>query len=79
METSTAGKKRDLHAARQRAAAAALASRWGGEKRTQSKQVRVDARAADLLAQVPDIDRRAVASKGVLAAAAAYLAGNSDV
>lgn len=58
--------------------AAALASRWGGDKRTQSKQIRVDADAADLLAQVPDRDRRAVASKGVRKAAAAYLAGSGD-
>lgn len=70
--------KSDLHAIRKRAAAAALASRWGGDKRTQSKQIRVDADAADLLARVPDRDRRAVASKGIREAAAAYLAGSGD-
>lgn len=69
-------RKRELHAIRKRAAAAALATRWGGDKRTQSKQIRVDADAADLLARVPDRDRRAVASKGIREAAAAYLAGN---
>lgn len=69
-------RKRELHAIRKRAAAAALATRWGGDKRTPSKQVRVDADAADLLARVPDCDRRAVASKGVREAAAEYLAEN---
>ena len=69
-------RKRELHAIRKRAAEAALATRWGGGKRTRSKQIRVDADAADLLARVPDRDRRAVASKGVREAAAAYLAGN---
>ena len=37
-----------------------------------------DADAADLLARVPDRDRRAVASNGVREAAAAYLAGSGD-
>lgn len=68
-------RKRELHAIRKRAA---LTERWGGDKRTPSKQVRVDADAADLLARVPDRDRRAVASKGVREAAAAYLAENGD-
>ncbi len=71
-------RKRELHAIRKRAARAALATRWGGESREQSKQIRVDADAADLLARVPDRDRRAVASKGVREAAAAYLAGSGD-
>lgn len=65
-----------LHDVRKRAARAALTERWGGDKRTPSKQVRVDADAADLLARVPDRDRRAVASQGVRAAAGAYLAEN---
>lgn len=68
----------DLHAIRKRAAAAALAKRWGCVRRAPSKTVRVDTGAADLLARVPERDRRAVASDGVRAAAAAYLAGNSD-
>ena len=71
-------RKRELHAIRKRAARAALTERWGGDKRTPSKQVRVDADAADLLARVPDRDRRAVASKGVREAAAAYLAESGD-
>lgn len=40
-------RKRELHAIRKRAARAALTERWGGDKRTPSKQVRVDADAAD--------------------------------
>lgn len=71
-------RKRELHAIRKRAAKAALQSRWGGDGRKPSKQIRVDADAADLLARVPDRDRRAVASKGVREAAAAYLAENGD-
>ncbi len=71
-------RKRELHAIRRRAAKAALAERWGGEGRAPSKQIRVDADTADLLARVPDRDRRAVASKGVREAAAAYLAGSRD-
>ena len=70
-------RKRELHAIRKRAARAALTERWGGDKRKPSKQIRVDAYAADLLAKVPDRDRRAVASKGVLDAAAVYLATHS--
>ena len=77
METST-DKRLELHDVRKRAAAAALAVRWGCNKRAPSKTVRVDATAADLLARVPERDRRAVASEGVRAAASAYLAGNSD-
>ena len=71
-------RKRELHAIRKRAASAALAQRWGGEGRAPSKQIRVDADAADLLARVPDRDRRAVASNGVREAAAAYLAENGN-
>lgn len=67
-------RKPELHVIRKRAARAALTERWGGDKRTPSKQVRVDAEAADLLARVPDRDRRAVASKGIREAAAAYFA-----
>ena len=69
-------RNRELHDIRKRAAAAALATRWGGDKRTQSKQIRVDADAADLLARIPDRDRRDVASNGIRESAAAYLAGN---
>ena len=65
-------RKPELHVIRKRAARVALTERWGGDKRTPSKQVRVDAEAADLLARVPDRDRRAVASKGIREAAAAY-------
>ena len=71
-------RKRELHAIRKRAARAALTERGGGDKRTPSKQIRGDADAADLLARVPDRDRRAVASKGVREAAAEYLAENGD-
>ena len=71
-------RKKELHAIRKRAARAVLTERWGGDKRTPSKQIRVDADAADLLARVPDRDRRAVASNGVREAAAAYLAENGD-
>ena len=70
-------RKRELHAIRRRAAKAALTERWGGDKRTPSKQIRVDEDAAELLAQVPDRDRRAVASKGVREAAAEYLDANA--
>lgn len=70
-------RKRELHAIRKRAARAALAERWGGDRRKPSKQIRVDADAADMLARVPDRDRRAVASKGVREAAAEYLSANA--
>lgn len=70
-------RKRELHAIRKRAARAALAERWGGDTRTPSKQIRVDADAAEILARVPDRDRRAVASKGVREAAAEYLAAKA--
>ena len=69
-------RRHDLHAARAAAGHKGAASRWG--KRGSSKTVRVDADAADLLARVPDRDRRAVASKGVREAASAYLAKNGD-
>ena len=71
-------RKRELHAIRKRAAKAALAQRWGGDARAPSKQIRVDADAADALAQIPDRDRRAVASNGVRAAVADYLDGGGD-
>lgn len=67
-------RKPELHVIRKRAARVALTERWGGDKRTPSKQVRVDAEAADLLARVPDRDRRVVASKGIREAAVAYFA-----
>ena len=67
-------RKRELHAIRKRAA---LTERRGGDKRKPSKQIRVDADAADLLARVPDRDRRAVASKGVREAAADNLDANA--
>ena len=66
----------DLHAARAAAGHKGAESRWG--KRGSSKTVRVDADAAAALATVPERDRRAVASKGIREAAAAYLAENGD-
>ena len=51
-------------------------ARWGG--RGPSALIRVDVEAADELKRVPVDVRRAVASEGVRAAAAAYLAGNRD-
>lgn len=65
-------RKRELHAIRHRAAVAALATRWGGTARGASKQVRVDADAADALARVPDRDRRTVASNAIRTAVADY-------
>ena len=48
-----------------------MASRWGG--RGKSKLVRVDPDAADLLARIPERDRRRVASTAVRTAAKQYL------
>ena len=71
-------RKRELHAIRKRAAKAALAQRWGGDARAPSKQIRVDADAAEALAQIPDRDRRAVASQGVRDAVADYMNGGGN-
>ncbi len=67
-------RQREIKANKKRAAVASHKVRWG-DGRKPSKQIRVDADAAELLAQVPDRDRRAVASQGVRDAAAAYLDG----
>ena len=48
--------------------------RWGdGGKRPPGAQIRVDREVADLLAKVPDKDRRRVASDAVRKAARDYL------
>lgn len=57
--------------ARAAAAAKSLAARWG-DKRSPSRQIRVDAAAAAALRAIPDHDRRRVASTGVLAAVRNY-------
>ena len=67
-------KKQHLHAVRRAAALSSLRSRWG-DRRTPSKQVRVDAEAATALLRVPERERRAVASGGILKAVAEYLQG----
>ena len=51
---------------------AAIRARWG--KRGKSKQIRVDADAADALLAVPERDRRRVASDGVRGAVKDYKA-----
>lgn len=51
---------------------AAIRARWG--KRGKSKQIRVDADAADALLAVPERDRRRVASDGVRGAVKNYKA-----
>lgn len=54
------------------AALRGLKSRWG-DRRMPSRQIRIDAAAAEMLAQIPERDRRDVASRGVIAAVANYL------
>lgn len=56
----------------------AAESRWGATKRQPGAQIRVDKDAADLLAKVPDKDRRTVASNAVRKAARAYLQMDED-
>lgn len=51
---------------------AAIRARWG--ERGKSKQIRVDADAADALLAVPERDRRRVASDGVRGAVKDYKA-----
>ena len=66
--------KRHIHAVRSAAAKSAMRSRWG-EKRTSAKQISVDAEAATALLRVPERERRAVASGGIMKAVAEYLQG----
>lgn len=58
--------------------AQALESRWGAGGRPPGAQIRVDKDAADLLAKVPDKDRRTVASNAVRKAARDYLGMGED-
>lgn len=64
-------RKRELSAIRKRAGSHGGVARWG-ETRPPSRTVRVDADAADLLATVPERDRRRVASDGIRRAVADY-------
>lgn len=64
-------RKRELSAIRKRAGSHGCAARWG-EARPPSRTVRVDAEVADLLATVPERDRRRVASDGIRRAVADY-------
>lgn len=56
---------------------AGAVARWG-DRRTPSRQIRIDAAAAEMLAQIAERDRRDVASRGVIAAATNYLTGARD-
>ena len=62
----------DLHAARAASGKKGATSRWGG--RGSSKTVRVDVDAAAALANVPERDRRRVASEAIRAGVARYRA-----
>lgn len=64
----------EVSAVRRAASRKGLKARWG-EGRTPSRQIRVDAEAADALLAIPERDRRGVASAAIIEGAAAYLRG----
>lgn len=63
-----------VSAVRRAASRKGLEARWGAG-RGPSRQIRVDAAAADALLAIPERDRRGVASGAIVDAAAAYLRG----
>lgn len=64
--------KTKLSAVRRKASKKAVEAHWGKVRRSPSRQIRVDESAYIALLEVPERDRRDVASRGVTSAAAAF-------